>query len=100
MSEQREQTVGQLPDRRQDLRLRSVFDEAFVMIEPFFDPDHGWGGMSLEHLAYRIVRENFPQLSAEEVHLVVVIAHRVYIERHPEHSDHLTRPHELRRVNL
>jgi hypothetical protein len=46
------------------------------------------------------VRENFPELSGEEVHAVVVAAHRVYIERNPQRSDHLPRPSELRRVTL
>ena len=87
-------------ERRQNLRLRAAFDEAFAMIEPFFDPEQGWGGQSLEHLAYRIVRENFPILSGEEVHALVVAAHRVYIERNPDRSSHLPHPNELRRVSF
>ena len=71
------------PDRRQNLQLRQIFDQAYVMIEPFFDPDAGWGGRSLEHLAFRVLRENFPQLSSEDVHAIVVAAHRVYGERNP-----------------
>lgn len=84
-------------ERRQDLRLRACVDAAFAMLEPFFDPEQGWTGQSLEHLAYRIVRENFPALSSEAVHSVIVVAHRMYIERHPERSAHLPRPGELRR---
>ncbi|WP_374691096.1 hypothetical protein [Accumulibacter sp.] len=85
-------------ERRHRLRLRLLFEGAYAMIEPFFDPDQGWAGQPLEHLAYRIVRENFPELNAEEVHLLVVAAHRVYIERNPDRSGHLPRPEELRRV--
>ncbi|HRD99868.1 MAG TPA: hypothetical protein PLV68_01135, partial [Ilumatobacteraceae bacterium] len=59
--------------------------------------DAGWGGQTLEHLAFRVLRENFPQLSGEDVHTVVVAAHRVYIQRHPQRSVHLKRPEELRR---
>ena len=87
-------------ERRRNQRLRSVFDTAFAMIEPFFDPAQGWGGHSLEHLAFRVVRENFPELTSEEVHALVVAAHRVYIDRHPANSDHLPRPEELRRTKL
>ena len=83
MSEESEQAVDVTQERRQNLRLRSVYDAAFLMIEPFLDPEHGWAGQSLEHLAYRIVRENFPELTADEVHALVVVAHRVYGERHP-----------------
>ena len=37
---------------------------------------------------------------ATQVQAVVVAAHRVYIERNPQRSDHLPRPSELRRVTL
>ena len=66
------------------------------MIEPFFDPKSGWGGHSLEHLAFRVLRENFTDLSGEEVHTIIVAAHRRYIERNPAGSAHLRRPDELR----
>lgn len=83
-------------DRRRNAKLRGLFDTAYTVIEPFFDPDQGWGGHSLEHLAFRVLRENFPDLSSEEVHTIVVAAHRVYIERNPLRSGHLRRPGELR----
>ena len=100
MNEGLESAAELATERRQNNALRAVFDQAFVMIEPFFDPQQGWAGQSLELLAYRVLRENFPALSGDEVHALVVGAHRVYIERHPEHSDHLPRPSELRRVNI
>lgn len=84
-------------ERRQNLKLRELFDTAYTMIEPFFDPDQGWGGHSLEHLAFRVLRDNFPELSGEEVHTIVVVAHRVYIERNPGRSAHLRRPGEIQR---
>lgn len=84
------------PDRRHNARLRALFDTAYTMVEPFFDPDQGWGGHSLEHLAFRVLRENFPDLSGDEVHSMIVAAHRVYIERNPSRSGHLRRPEELR----
>lgn len=83
-------------ERRQNLTLRDLFDTAYAMIAPFFDPDQGWAGHSLEHLAFRVLRENFPQLSGEEVHTIVVVAHRVYIDRNPGRSGHLRRPGEIR----
>lgn len=87
--------AGPAADRRSNTKLRGLFDTAYVMIEPFFDPAQGWGGHSLEHLAFRVLRENFSELSSEEVHTIVVAAHRVYIERNPSRSDHLRRPGEL-----
>ncbi len=91
-------TPGAAPpqDRRRNTKLRALFDTAYAMIEPFFDPAQGWAGHSLEHLAFRVLRENFSELSSEEVHTVVVAAHRVYIERSPGRSAHLKRPEEFR----
>lgn len=83
-------------DRRTNARLRGLFDTAYTMIEPFFDPEQGWAGHSLEHLAFRVLRDNFPDLSGEEVHTIVVAAHRVYIEHNPGRSAHLRRPEEIR----
>lgn len=94
-------TTGQpADDRRSNAKLRSLFDTAYSMVEPFFDPDQGWGGHSLEHLAFRVLRENFSDLSSEEVHTIIVVAHRVYIEKNPGRSGHLRRPGELRPQNL
>lgn len=91
--------TGQQPpvdgERRQNIRLRAVFDAAYGLVEPFFDPSAGWAGHSLEHLAFRVIRENFPDLSGSEVHVLVVAAHRVYIDRHPGGSHHLRRPAEI-----
>lgn len=98
MSDEPVRSAGAASEHRQDPRLRSVFDDAFAMIEPFFDLRQGWSGRSLEHLAYRIVRDNFPELSPEEVHTVLVVAHRLYIERHPDESAHLPRPEDLRPI--
>ena len=98
MSENNSATPSE--NRRQNTKLRTLFDTAYAMIEPFFDPDQGWGGHSLEHLAFRVLRENFPELSGEEVHTIVVAAHRVYIERNPGRSEHLRRPGELRPPHL
>lgn len=95
MSEQPDRADASRPERRQNVGLRATFEEAFSLIEPFFDPVQGWAGRSLAHLAYRIVRENFPVLSADEVHVLVVAAHRAYIERHPHASNHLQHPRDF-----
>jgi hypothetical protein len=68
-------------DRRVDLRLRAIFDVAFPLIEPFFDPKNSWGGQSLEHFAFRVLREHYPQLSSDEIFVFVSAARRVYAAR-------------------
>lgn len=100
ISEQGEQSAGMPPERRRDPRLRSMFEDAFVIIEPFLDPARGWTGQSLEHLAHRLIAQSFPRLEAEQVHALVVAVHRAYIERNPEKSGHLPRPDELHLVKL
>ena len=87
-------------ERRSNDKLRALFDTAYAMIEPFFDPDQGWGGHSLEHLAFRVLRDNFPDLTGEEVHTIIVVAHRVYIEHNPGRSGHLRRPEDIRPPSL
>jgi hypothetical protein len=100
MNEEYLQPSGDCGERRRSYRMRSVFDTVFAMIEPFFDSENGWTGPSLEHLTFRLVRENFSELTSEEVHSLVVAAHRAYIDRYPESSDHLPRPGELRQPAL
>lgn len=69
------------PDRRANPRVRAVFDEAYELIHPFFDPATAWGGTPLDLLAFRTLRDAFPDLSRDEVHVIITVAERVYRER-------------------
>ncbi|QWT45102.1 hypothetical protein [Azospira inquinata] len=80
------------PERRQNPALRSVFDAVYVQIEPFFDPKNTWGGQSLGQLAYRVVRESYPELTREEVHQVIIAASRVFHRRNPHLSGQAPSP--------
>ena len=91
---------GEQGERRVCYRLRSVFETVFAMLSPFFDAGKEWVGTSLQHLAFRIVRENFPELTNEEVIELVAAAHRAYIDNNPDCSDHLPRPDELRQLRV
>jgi len=66
-------------ERRVNLRLREIFIEAYEVVAPFFDPANTWGGQTHEHLAYRALHERFPELTGEEVLMVVTAAKRVYL---------------------
>lgn len=68
-------------ERRKHHRVREIFEEAVDLIAPFFDPANSWGNRTLDHLAYRSLRETYPDLSMEEVHILVVAAQRVYANR-------------------
>lgn len=73
-------------DRRKHHRVREIFEEAVDLIAPFFDPANTWGNRTLDHLAYRSLRETYPDLSMEEVHVLVVAAQRVYANRRADLS--------------
>lgn len=68
-------------ERRSNPELRAIFEQAYVLIEPFLDPSHSWGGSAMEILALRSLRDHFPSLSASEAHILVVASVRVWRER-------------------
>ncbi len=65
-------------ERRGNPQLRTIFVQAYDVLQPFFDPANNWGGQSHEHLAYRALHEQFPGLSAQDVHTLVSAARRVF----------------------
>lgn len=70
-------------DRRQNLWLRTIFDEVYDRIAPFLDPKQTWGGIPMEGLAFHMLRENYPGLSTTEARILVVALERVYLSRNP-----------------
>lgn len=65
-------------ERRSNLRVREMFVEVYDILEPFFDPANSWAGHMHEHLAFRALHERFPDLSGEEVLIIVTAAKRVF----------------------
>ena len=74
-------TPSSLQERRSHHRVREIFIEACELIMPFFARENRWGNSTLDHLAYRVLRDHYPELSFEEVHVLVVAAHRVHAAR-------------------
>ena len=74
--------MNPIPERRKNLALREAVDQAYLIIEPFFDPANAWNGQSLEHLAYRVLRENLPDLPPQDVQVIVSAATRIYRSKH------------------
>ncbi|MBL8477823.1 MAG: hypothetical protein JNK59_00820 [Sterolibacteriaceae bacterium] len=64
-------------ERRANPHLRAVFVEAYELLAPFFDPATTWGGKTHEHLAYRALHERFPDMSADDVFIMVTAVKRV-----------------------
>jgi hypothetical protein len=90
-----EASTNPTTERRQNAALRVFFEEAYRCIEPCLDPQQTWGGMPLELLAYRTLRETYPDLAGQEAHLLVRASVRVFRERNPARSGHLPRPEEI-----
>lgn len=82
-------------ERRQNLKLRAFFEEAYQRIEPCLDPQLSWSGVPLELFAYRTLREAYPDLPSQEAHLLVRASVRVFRQRNPARAGHLPRPEEI-----
>ncbi|MCC4116463.1 hypothetical protein LLG90_13965 [Aromatoleum toluclasticum] len=76
-----------LQERRSHQHVREIFVEACELITPFFARENRWGNSTLDHLAYRVLRDHYPELSFEEVHVLVVAAHRVHSSRGSRPAD-------------
>lgn len=68
------------PERRQHFRVRACFPAACELLRPFFELNNQWLGQSHEILAYRAVRDRFPDLDAQEAGLVVATAQRLFAD--------------------
>lgn len=65
-------------ERRQNPEVRTIFVEAYELLEPFFDPQNRWAGHTHEHLAFRALHERFPLISAQQAQILVEAARRVF----------------------
>ncbi len=54
-----------------DQRLKQIFEEAYDLMVPFFDPANAWAGHSHEHLAYMALHERFPDLTPDQLNILV-----------------------------
>ncbi|WP_334133970.1 hypothetical protein [Tepidimonas sp.] len=58
-------------ERRQHHRVRAIFEEALTLCVPFLDPRQGIGGQALTHHIPVVLRDRFPELSPEELLVLV-----------------------------
>lgn len=74
-------------ERRVLLEIRQIFPAACETLKPFFDPANGWGSGSShhEHLALRALKEEYPQLSAQESYIVIETVKRMHSANHLNH---------------
>ena len=65
-------------EQRQHPTVRAIFPEACEALRPFFEQATRWEGQTHEHLAYRTLKEQFPQFGAQESFIVVTTAKRLF----------------------
>lgn len=65
-------------ERRANMELRAIFPAAFEALRPFFETSNQWEGQSHDHLAYHTLKEHFPELSTQDVFIVVTTTRRLY----------------------
>ncbi len=70
------------PERRNSEHLRDIFEHACEISAPFFDPEQGWGGMSLTMYARQTLRETYPELIQQEVAMLFSAVQRYYKEKY------------------
>ncbi len=58
-------------ERRQHHRVRAIFDDALALCTPFLDPAQGIAGRPLTHHVAVILREHWPDLTPEEILVMV-----------------------------
>lgn len=70
-------------ERRQNPRLRALFEQAYTIIAPFYDRENTWLGRPQSSLAYHTLRDRLPEISEEDAHIIVLAVARAWRERNP-----------------
>lgn len=68
-------------ERRRHLHLRDIFEDAYTFCLPFIDPKQGWGNQAMTRHAYVALHEKYPELTLQEVAILVPALVRVFGER-------------------
>lgn len=83
-----EQSADQDPNRRRHHHLREIFEDAYSFCLPFIDPKQGWGNQPMTRHAYVALHERYPELSMQEISIMVPALVRVFNERSKQTTVH------------
>ncbi len=75
-------------NRRKNLKLRALFDEAYACIEHVFKRQPPQG-LPMEWIVYRAARTAYPQFNTLDLYQFAVASFRVYRSRQPQTEGHL-----------
>lgn len=65
-------------ERRLNINLREIFEDACKMTAPFFDSEQNWGNASLTMYARQTLREAYPDLTQQEIALLSTSVERFH----------------------
>ncbi len=71
-----DQTGQERPERRKHPRLRTIYGEVREKLDHFFHSKKEWAGSSIDYLALRMVHEAYPDLTGDEVRILVAAIER------------------------
>jgi hypothetical protein len=63
-------------EKRRHPGLREIFEDACAIAEPFLDPKNGINGVPLVRHAYIAIHERFPELTLQELSILVPAVER------------------------
>lgn len=69
------QSIPASGDRR---KQSLVYPPPYEALRPFFDRRTQWGGSGQEVLAYRTLKDHFPELSPQEIFLTIITARQLF----------------------
>ena len=68
-------------NRRMNTYVREIFEEAYILVLPFIDPQQGWDGLAMTRHAYPALHEAYPRLAMQDLAILVPALERVFRER-------------------
>jgi hypothetical protein len=67
-----------LSERRRHPHLRAIYEEVRGRINHFFHTGTEWANSPMDYLAHRIVHEAYPNLTSQDVRILVTAIERRY----------------------
>ena len=79
-------------ERRHNLELRAVFDQACALIEPLLAQSQGSGWAASDFLICNVLRQAYPDLGRGDLQTLLVAAKRAHHARHRRDAKPVARP--------
>ena len=83
-----QETANIVTERRTNIHLRQVFEDACLITAPFFDSEPGMVGVSnLTMFARQTLHETYPDLTSQDLALLFAAVQGFHIARLKQHQD-------------